>query len=154
MGNVCRSPTAAGVFRKLAEKEGILDRLEIDSAATHLYHVGKAPDPRAQQAALERGIDIGMVRARQVDERDFERFDRILVMDRHDYEALVALCPADYVRKIRFLLDFAPHLRIRDVPDPFYGGSFGFERMLDMVEDAAFGLLRDLCDEAFSPRSD
>jgi len=141
MGNICRSPSAEGVFRDLVEREDLIDRIFIDSAGTHAYHVQEPPDPRAQKAALSRGIDISPIRARQVEQGDFERFDYVLAMDRHNFELLLAACPDRLANKVKYFLDFAPHLNTTDVPDPYYGGDRGFERVFDMIEDAAAGLL-------------
>jgi len=144
MGNICRSPTAEGVFQALVEKEKLHDRFAIDSAGTHAYHVGEAPDLRAQRAARERGIDLSGLRARKVTYGDFDDFDHLLVMDDENHAALVAACPAHHKHKIEYLLDYAPQVGTRHVPDPYYGGSYGFERVLDMVEEAAQGFLDSL----------
>ena len=131
MGNICRSPTAEGVFRKLlAERAPELD-VDIDSAGTHGFHDGAPPDPRACRAAERRGIDLKPLRARRVTERDFEEFELVLAMDEQNREFLLELCPVEHRHRIRLLLDFAPHLDWREVPDPYYGGSTGFERVLD-----------------------
>jgi len=144
MGNICRSPTAEGVFRKLLEQEGMAHLIEIDSAGTHGYHVGYPPDRRAQETAVRRGIDLSGLRARRVDPEDFEVFDYVLAMDQDNYHRLSAICPPGFERKLMLLMDFAPHLRTREVPDPYYGGPSGFERVFDMVEAAAEGLLEDI----------
>ena len=144
MGNICRSPTAEGVFRKLlAERAPELD-VEIDSAGTHGFHDGAPPDPRACRAAERRGVDLKPLRARRVTERDFERFELVLAMDQQNLEFLLEVCPAEYRSRVRLLLEFAPHLQRREVPDPYYGGSTGFEHVLDLVEEAAAGLLEYL----------
>ena len=127
MGNICRSPTAQGVFERLVEEAGLKALIEIDSAGTHAYHVGEPPDKRATEAAAERGIDLTRQRARRVCEEDFESFDFI-----HRHE------------RIRLLLEFAESGKPGDVPDPYYGGAKGFERVLDMVEDGAKGLLDEV----------
>jgi protein-tyrosine phosphatase len=153
MGNICRSPTAEGVFRKvLAERAPELD-VEIDSAGTHGYHAGAAPDPRACRAAERRGVDLKSLRARRVTEEDFERFELVLAMDEQNREFLLELSPPEYRDRIRLFMDFAPHLARREVPDPYYGGSTGFEHVLDLVEEAATGLLEHLRNSA-PPRSD
>ena len=144
MGNICRSPTAEGAFRRLvAERAPDLD-LEIDSAGTHDYHVGEPPDSRAVAAAARRGIDLRAIRARQVDDADFARFDLILAMDRLNREILRERSPAQFVGRIRLFTEFAGYRDIQDVPDPYYGGPLGFERVLDLVEEAAEGLLREV----------
>jgi protein-tyrosine phosphatase len=144
MGNICRSPTAEGVFRKLlVEQAPDLDVL-IDSAGTHGYHAGAPPDPRACRAAERRGVDLRPLRARRVTEQDFERFELVLAMDEQNREFLIDLCPPEYRDRVRLFLEFAPHLDRREVPDPYYGGSTGFEQVLDLVEEAAAGLLEHL----------
>jgi protein-tyrosine phosphatase len=146
MGNICRSPTAEGVFRHLVVREGLEEYFHIDSAGTHAYHVDHPPDPRARHAALQRGIDIGSQRARQVDTSDFEVFDHILAMDRHNYDTLMFVCPRDHSHKVKLFLDFAPRLKTREVPDPYYGDAQGFERVLAMVEEASRGFLANVRD--------
>jgi protein-tyrosine phosphatase len=144
MGNICRSPTAEGVFRKLlADQAPELD-VQIDSAGTHGYHAGAPPDPRACRAAQRRGIDLKPLRARQVTAQDFEHFELVLAMDEQNRQFLIEACPAEYQSRVRLFLEFAPHLPRREVPDPYYGGSTGFEHVLDLVEDAAKGLLEHL----------
>lgn len=144
MGNICRSPTAQGVFRQLVEREKLVDLIRIDSAGTHAYHIGEGPDDRAAEAALRRGIDMGDQRARQVKTSDFMEFDYVLAMDRGNYEDLLSLCPPGQLSRLRLFLEFAPGLDVTDVPDPYYGGATGFERVLDLVELAAAGLLADI----------
>lgn len=141
MGNICRSPTAEGMFASIVSQRNLTDFFEIDSAGTHAYHVGDAPDLRAQKAARERGIELNHLRARKVEYADFEKFDYVLAMDDENYAVLIQHCPAALHHKIRHFLDFAPHLIEREVPDPYYGGSYGFERVLDLVEQASEGFL-------------
>ena len=144
LGNICRSPMAEGVFRRVAEEEGLIDRFEIDSAGLGDWHLGQAPDTRAQAAAHARGIDISGQSARQVTHEDFERFDLLLVMDRSNLAELKQLAPAEVHAKIRPFLDFAPDAGTKDVPDPFYGGAAGFDHALDLIEAAARG--HQFCD--------
>jgi protein-tyrosine phosphatase len=144
MGNICRSPTAQGVFADVLQREGLTAHVHADSAGTHAYHTGSTPDPRAQAAAKRRGIDLGPQAARQVRHDDFERFDYILAMDRENLALLREMCPARFDHKLGLLLEYAPHLGIEEVPDPYYGGSAGFDRVLDMVLEAAEGLVREL----------
>jgi protein-tyrosine phosphatase len=144
MGNICRSPTAEGVFRSILEQRAPNLRVEVDSAGTHAYHLGQAPDPRACRAALRRGIDLTKQRARQVRVEDFERFDLVLAMDEVNFAQLLELAPAEYHHRIRLFLEFAPDADRRDVPDPYYGGSNGFEFVLDLVEQASTGLVEHL----------
>jgi protein-tyrosine phosphatase len=144
MGNICRSPTAEGVFRKvLAERAPELD-VDLDSAGTHGFHDGAPPDPRACRAAQRRGIDLKPLRARRVTAQDFEQFELVLAMDEQNREFLLEVCPPEYRHRVKLLLEFAPHLERREVPDPYYGGSTGFEHVLDLVEEAAVGLLEYL----------
>jgi len=143
MGNICRSPTAEGVARTLAETRGLAARFEFDSAGTHDYHVGRPPDPRARAAAAQRGYDLSTLRARQVDASDFERFDRILAMDRDNLALLRKACPDEQRGKLALFLGFSTRFDLAEVPDPYYGGPEGFERVLDLVEDAVQGLLDD-----------
>ena len=144
MGNICRSPTALGVFQRLVEQTGLSRHIEVDSAGTHAYHIGNAPDPRAQTAALRRGIDLSLQRARRVEAADFKRFDYMLAMDTENLKALCAICPPQHVHKLNLFMEYAPELRMQEVPDPYYGGGSGFEQVLDLVEAASEGLLRHL----------
>lgn len=144
MGNICRSPTAEGVFRELVRERAPELDVEIDSAGTHDYHVGDPPDSRAIEAARRRGIDLSRQRARMVETRDFERFDLIVAMDRLNREILLDRSPEAYRERIRLLTEFAPASDVEDVPDPYYGGAVGFERVLDLVEEAATGLLDEI----------
>ncbi|HUL83188.1 MAG TPA: low molecular weight protein-tyrosine-phosphatase [Gammaproteobacteria bacterium] len=144
MGNICRSPTAEGVFRKLLEERAPGLDVLVDSAGTHAYHVGDPPDPRAQRAALRRGVDLSTQRARRVTEQDFTHFELVLAMDEQNREALLEICPVEHRGRVRLLLEFAPHVGHREVPDPYYGGSNGFEQVLDLVEEGAIGVLEHL----------
>ncbi|MBI5040066.1 MAG: low molecular weight phosphotyrosine protein phosphatase [Gammaproteobacteria bacterium] len=144
MGNICRSPTAQGVFETLVQREGLAQRIEIDSAGTHAYHIGEPPDKRAQEAAKRRGVDLSVQRARKVQPADFLEFDYVLAMDRSNYEDLRAICHPDYEERLRLFLEFAPQAGEQDVPDPYYGGAQGFERVLDLIEAAAEGLLAEM----------
>ncbi len=147
MGNICRSPTAEGVFRQRVLESTLEARIFIESAGTHAYHVGHEPDVRAQAAARRRGIDLSMQRARCVDDEDFSEFDLIIAMDRDNLASLQARCPAELQNKLSLLLSYAPHLAIEEVPDPYYGGPNGFERVLDMIEAAAEGLLASILEK-------
>jgi len=150
MGNICRSPTAEAVFRSHVEKAGLGERVHIDSAGTHDYHVGDAPDARAQQAAKRRGYDMSMLRGRQVEVEDFGRFDYVLAMDNTNLVMLERLRPQDAQSYLGLFLEFAGRRGEYEVPDPYFGGADGFERVLDMVEDAAGGLLRHIRERHFS----
>lgn len=144
LGNICRSPTAEGVFRKQVTEAELTDRIEIDSAGTHAYHVDTPPDARAQQAARRRGIDLSGLRGRQATARDIEQFDYVLAMDRENHENLLEICPDGLEHKIRLFMEFAPARPEQEVPDPYFGGPGGFDRVLDMIEAAAAGLLEDI----------
>jgi len=147
LGNICRSPTAEGVFRGVVERADLLHRIEIDSAGTHAYHVGDMPDARAQEAARRRGIDLSGLRGRKATRKDIEHFDYILAMDEENLQNLLAICPPGLEHKVRLFLEFAPARPEREVPDPYFGGDQGFERVLDMIEEAAEGLLAHLRDQ-------
>ena len=144
LGNICRSPTAEGVFRKLVREHKLEQHFEIDSAGTHAYHVGAPPDERAQAACHRRGIDISGLSGRKAVAGDIERFDYILAMDRENYENLRDICPPGYESRIRLFMEFALHRPEKEVPDPYFGGVGGFDRVLDMIEDAAQGLLEEI----------
>lgn len=144
MGNICRSPTAEGIFRHLVRQEELEHLIHTDSAGTHAYHVGNPPDTRAQETAERRGIELHDLRARRVSAEDFDLFDYVLAMDSDNYEILSELCPPGYESRLRLFMEFAPHLDISEVPDPYYGGASGFERVFDMVDEAAKGLLEDI----------
>lgn len=144
MGNICRSPTAAGVFRKLVEDAGLAELVHIDSAGTHAYHTGEPPDQRAMAAAERRGFDLAGQKARRVAPEDFERFDYVLAMDSDNREILLATALDEQHERIRLFLEFGSDPSRLEVPDPYYGGAVGFERVLDLVEDAAAGLLREI----------
>ncbi|MFN2309827.1 MAG: low molecular weight protein-tyrosine-phosphatase [Gammaproteobacteria bacterium] len=144
MGNICRSPTAQGVFESLVEREGLREHIRVDSAGTHAYHIGEPPDPRSQQAARRRGVELSAQRARKVGLADFLEFDYILAMDRSNYEDLKDICEPEHEQRLRLFMAFAPDSGMSDVPDPYYGGSQGFERVLDLIEQASEGLLAEL----------
>ncbi len=143
MGNICRSPTAHGVFRKIVEEEGLTESIEVDSAGTHSYHIGNPPDSRALQTALRRGLDMSDLKARKAKERDFERFDLVLAMDRDNFAILESYTTPQTAPKLKLFMEFASdQWRTSEVPDPYYGGANGFETVFDMVEDASRGLIR------------
>ncbi|HRK57482.1 MAG TPA: low molecular weight protein-tyrosine-phosphatase [Burkholderiaceae bacterium] len=141
MGNICRSPTAAGVFRKVVSGAGLSGLVQVDSAGTHAYHVGEAPDVRAQQAAAKRGYDLSGLRARQITLDDFHHYDMILTMDWENLALLQQQCPKAQKHKLHLLMRFAGEHDAATVPDPYYGGLEGFDTVLDYVEDACQGLL-------------
>jgi protein-tyrosine phosphatase len=147
MGNICRSPTVEGVFVDLVGKSKFADAFKVDSAGTHAYHVGDAPDLRAQRAARDRGVELKNLRARQVRQSDYKEFDYILMMDEENYQNVEQDCPDEFKHKLGYLLDYAPQFNTREVPDPYYGGAYGFERVLDMAEAASEGLLKTLLEK-------
>ena len=136
-GNICRSPTGEGVLRHLVEKRGLADRIEVASAGTHDYHVGECPDARSIRHARERGYDLSPLRASQVTREDFERYDYILAMDRGHLRILRNMAPKDAKARLGMFLEASARWKGEDVPDPYYGGVEHFERVLDMVEEAA-----------------
>lgn len=144
MGNICRSPTAEGVMRTLVAHAGLQDRVLVDSAGTHDYHAGEAPDPRAQVAALRRGYDLSALRARQLVESDFKNFDLLLAMDTNNLGLLQCMCPFEHRHKVRLLMNYASGLKSRVVPDPYYRGSRDFDTVLDYIENACRGLVKIL----------
>jgi protein-tyrosine phosphatase len=135
-GNICRSPTGEGVLRHLAQQRGLGDKVKVASAGTHDYHVGESPDPRSQHHAANRGYDLSAQRAAQVRERDFHDFDYILAMDRGHLRMLRAIQPEGAKARVGLFLDASAKWQGEDVPDPYYGGTAGFEQVLDMVEEA------------------
>lgn len=143
MGNICRSPTAEGVFRHYVAEAGLEDRIRIDSAGTHAYHVKEPADRRAAAAASKRGISLDGIRARRVADDDFEKFDYIIAMDELNYVTLLDRAPEEHHEKIRLFLSYTGGPET-EVPDPYYGGAAGFERVLDLVEDASRAMLRTL----------
>ena len=141
MGNICRSPMAHGVFQSLVRNYFLQQIIGVDSAGTYAYHVGEPPDPRAKSVASRRGYSLEHLRARKVKASDFAEFDLILAMDYQNRDDLFALCAEEEKNKVLLLLDFARNAGIEEVPDPYYGGLNGFEVVLDLVEDASYGLL-------------
>lgn len=140
-GNICRSPTAEGVFRTMVRDASIEHLVSIDSAGTHGYHIGEAPDARAQAAARKRNIDISMLRARQVAQEDFRDFDLILAMDWENLAALQQTSPRQFQHKLMLLMRFATDNEEATVPDPYYGGPEGFDKVISYVSDACTGLI-------------
>jgi protein-tyrosine phosphatase len=142
MGNICRSPTAEGVFRAKAANAGLA--VQIDSCGTHAYHIGEQPDKRSQVHALRRGYDLSDQRARRVDAADFERFDLLLAMDKHNLQMLAAQCPAEHKHKLKLFLSYSTLKPGGEVPDPYDGGDAGFEHVLDLIEEASDRLVEQL----------
>jgi len=146
MGNICRSPTAEGVFRHKVKEENLETQIVIDSAGTHAYHVGNPPDGRAQDAALKRNVDLSVQRARKVSSDDFENFDYVIAMDESNRRDLLSICPTGYEDRIHLFLNFS-NCNETEVPDPYYGQGRGFEIVLNLVEDASDGLLNHIKDK-------
>ena len=144
LGNICRSPTAHGVFAALVARDGLAASIEVDSCGTGGWHVGEPPDRRATLKAGARGYDLRPLRARQLRVADFRQFDYLLAMDASNLAAMRALCPGDFSGHLGLFLDFAPQRAEREVPDPYYGGDEGFALVLDLVEAASEGLLREI----------
>jgi protein-tyrosine phosphatase len=144
MGNICRSPTAEGVFRHLVGEAGLEHKVFVDSAGTHDYHVGSPPDARAQAAARKRGYDLSNLRGRQFGFDDCLRFDYVIAMDRGNYNRILSQCSAGAGGNVRLLMEFAPGRKEHEVPDPYGGGEQGFEYVLDLIEEASRGLLEDV----------
>lgn len=143
MGNICRSPTAEGVLRKVLEDQGLGRLVEVDSAGTNGSHSGQRPDPRAQKAAKARGYDLSKLRAREIEPRDFDNYDFILAMDARNLQSLEKRCPDWHKEKLQRLLDYGT-TETKDVPDPFYGGLQGFETVLDLVENGVQGFVAEM----------
>ncbi len=141
MGNICRSPTAEGVLRHFAGEHKLHGLLEIDSAGTIGFHSGSPPDARAIAHASERGYDLTQLRARQINQPDYDAFDFLLAMDRDNLAWLKKQCPSKYHHKLKLFLDFSEKFKGREVPDPYYGNAKGFDVVLDMAEDGSRGLI-------------
>ncbi len=141
LGNICRSPTAEGVFEHCIEQASLANKIEIDSAGTSDWHIGASPESRTVKAAKNRGYDLSLLRGRQVSRDDFDRFDYILAMDADNLAELKKLKPPAYAGCLGLFLDFASAYEESEVPDPYYGGGRGFDLVLDLIENASEGLL-------------
>lgn len=141
LGNICRSPTAEAVFRERVIVAGLEAHIRIDSAGTGDWHIGRAPDPRTREAAARRGYQMDTLRARQVSPQDFYEFDVVLAMDNTNLADLQAMQPADVNVTLGRFLDYSTAASVKEVPDPYYGGEDGFDRVLDLIEGGADGLL-------------
>ena len=144
MGNICRSPTAEGVFSQRVEESGLAGGVRIDSAGTHAYHIGASPDARSQEFAAKRGYDLSTQKARKVTASDFVKFDYLLAMDHDNLALLDAACPPQYRHKLGLFMQYAKNFDAEVVPDPYYGGARGFDIVLDYIEDASDGLIEAL----------
>lgn len=142
-GNICRSPTADGLLRHRLRQAGLHKRVLVDSAGTHDYHVGHPPDRRSTAKAQAYGVDLSMLRARQVEAADFQRFDLILAMDQGHHDILLQLCPPQHRDKVKLYLDYAPDFG-REVPDPYYGSEDGFETVWRMCDAVSAALLDEI----------
>lgn len=152
MGNICRSPTAQGIFDRLLENHHLTGEVSTDSAGTGAWHAGKSADSRAKEAAASRGYNLDKYKARQVISKDFEKFDLILAMDNDNMENLARMCPVEHRGKVQLLLSFGSDADVLEVPDPYYGGRRGFELVVDLVENACEGLLEHLRTNFHLPR--
>lgn len=144
LGNICRSPTAHGVFEKLVKDAGLQHLIEIDSCGTGAWHVGEAPDERTQKKAKDKGYDLSYLRARKLNKEDFEKFDYILSMDTRNLADVIKKAPATYNGTIKLFLDYSQERNILEVPDPFYGDDETFERVFNLVESTCKGLMQEL----------
>ncbi len=144
MGNICRSPTAEGVLRQFIKINNLGDKVEVDSAGTHGYHVGEAPDGRTQRAAAIRGYNLSQLRARKVARQDLEYFDLILAMDESNLDNLHRMATPEQRERIKLFMEYARNFEDKEVPDPYYGLGHGFDLVLDMVEDASNGLIEEI----------
>ena len=143
-GNICRSPSAEGVFRDIVNEQKLSQFFYIDSCGTHGYHTGQSPDSRSQYAAMKRGIDISQQIARTIEENDFNRFDYILAMDNYNLSFLQSMADEDYLDKIHLFLEYDENSKLIEIPDPYYGGEDGFEIVLDLLQQASIGLIKHL----------
>ena len=144
LGNICRSPTAEGVFRRYVEQAGLSDKISIDSAGTSDWHIDKTPDPRTQAAAAKRGYDLSTLRGRQASVEDFTEFDLILAMDKSNLDNLQRMASPEQRQKLKLFMEYSKNYDDDEVPDPYYGLGHGFDLVLDMVEDASKGLVDEL----------
>jgi protein-tyrosine phosphatase len=144
MGNICRSPTAEGVLRNYIRNNNLGDVFEVDSAGTHGYHVGEAPDSRTQRAASIRGYNLSQLRARKVARQDLDYFDLILAMDKSNLDNLRRMATPEQQERIKLFMEYARNFEDDEVPDPYYGLGHGFDLVLDMVEDGAQGLIEEI----------
>lgn len=147
LGNICRSPTADGVFQKYVEDAKLTHLINVDSAGTSGWHIGEPPDSRSVREAANRGYDLSYLRGRQVSKQDFEQFDYVLAMDKQNLLDLKALAPSNYSGHLGLFLDFSQQSDYSEVPDPYHGGKQGFTLVLDLIEDASNGLLKTILEK-------
>ncbi len=143
MGNICRSPTAHGVFQAMVDEQCLSDRILVDSAGTHSYHIGSPPDIRSQDTALSHGVDLTGLEARQFESDDFHNFDFLLAMDYSNLSIMSSMHTDGARARLDLMLDYSKKFKQREVPDPYFGEE-GFERVFDMISDASAGLLRHI----------
>ena len=143
MGNICRSPTAHGVFQTLVDEHGLESSIKVDSAGTHSYHIGSPPDSRSQAAARSRGVDLSGLRARRFVSDDFNNFDLLLAMDNANLADMLAIRPGDAGASAELMLSYSDSFAEREIPDPYFGDD-GFDLVFDMIDDAARGLLHQI----------
>ena len=144
MGNLCRSPMSQGVFEKLVSDAGLSNAIYVDSAGTHTYYINHPPDKRAQAAAKKRGYNLSKQRARTAIKHDFETFDYVVAMDYDNFDYLNTISPPGKEEKLSLFMEFADNRDLKEIPDPYYGGLSGFERVLDLAEEAGRGLLKNI----------
>ncbi len=144
LGNICRSPTAHGVFESLVEKQGLSEQIIVESAGTSGWHIGMAPDERSQAAALKRGYDLSQQKGRGATPEDFDEYDYILAMDESNLQNLKKICPSHFTGHLGLFLNYSKQTQYQEVPDPYHGGDEGFELVVDLIEDAAEGLLKEV----------
>ena len=144
LGNICRSPTAEGIFKKLVDDAGLSNVIAVDSSGTSNWHAGGPPDKRSTAIAKSRGIDIAMHKSRQAVTDDFNKFNYVIAMDHSNHQKLMSICPAGREDRLRMCLSFAPSVSLTDVPDPYYED--GFDAVFDMIEIAGQGLLAEIQD--------
>lgn len=144
LGNICRSPTAHAIFQAMVERHGLQQRVMVDSCGTGSWHIGQPPDPRMQRTAARWGYDLSPLRARRLAAEDFGRFQHILTMDTRNMAEVMKKAPNDFAGEIRLLLDYSGEKNVLEVPDPYYGGDDGFERVVTLIESACQGLVDHL----------
>ena len=143
-GNICRSPSAEGVFKDIVKMHNLSQFFYIDSCGTHAYHTGQSPDSRSQYAAMKRGIDISKQIARTIGQSDFNRFDYVLAMDKYNLSFLQNMADKEHINKISLFLEYAENCKLTEIPDPYYGGEDGFETVLDLLQKASIGLIKQI----------
>ena len=144
LGNICRSPTAHGIFEQMLQNKNLQESIQCDSCGTGAWHVGESPDERAQQMAIGKGYDLSHLRARRIESEDYYEFDYILAMDTRNLADVITKVPNDFSGELRLFLDYSPDNAITEVPDPYQGEKESFERVFNIIESACVGLLADI----------